>query len=206
MAPDIYLAYVAACLLVTIVPGPTVTVIIANSLAHGTRAGLLNVAGTQLGLALMMGTLIVGLSAVIEAMGWLFDWLRIAGALYLAWLGWKLLRAPDMLHPRGMAAPTPRGGFFLQGVLVLLANPKALLFFGAFIPQFVDPSRGNYASQIVILSLTAMAAALVTDGAYAVLIGRAGAFLSRHRMRLVSRVSGSFLIGGGIWLALTRAR
>jgi len=206
MALDLYLAYVVACLLLTIIPGPTVTVIIANSLAHGTRAGLLNVAGTQLGLALMMATLIVGLTSVIEAMGWLFDWLRIAGALYLAWLGWKLIRSPDVLDRRAAAAPAPRGGFFLQGVLVLLANPKALLFFGAFIPQFVDPSRGNYVSQIIILSVTAMAAALLTDGAYAVLIGRAGAFLSRRRVRLVSRVSGGMLIGGGIWLALTRAR
>jgi threonine/homoserine/homoserine lactone efflux protein len=89
---------------------------------------------------------------------------------------------------------------------VLLANPKALLFFGAFIPQFVDPSRGNHVAQIVILSVTAMVAALLTDGAYALLIGRAGAFLSRRRVRLVSRISGGFLIGGGIWLALTRAR
>jgi threonine/homoserine/homoserine lactone efflux protein len=206
MALDIYLAYIVACLLVTIIPGPTVTVIIANSLTHGTRAGLLNVAGTQVGLALMMGTLIVGLTSVIEAMGWLFDWLRIAGALYLAWLGWKLIRSPDVLDTRGASAPAPRGGFFLQGVLVLLANPKALLFFGAFIPQFIDPSRGNHVTQIVVLSLTAMAAALLTDGAYALLIGRAGAFLSRRRVRLVSRVSGGFLIGGGIWLALTRAR
>src|SRR5438046_9287417 len=93
MTIEIYLAYVLDCILIAIVPGPTVTVIVANSLAHGTRAGLLNVAGTQLGLALMMLTLIVGLSSVIEAMGWLFDWLRIAGALYLAWLGWKLMRS-----------------------------------------------------------------------------------------------------------------
>ncbi len=73
MALDLYLAYFIACLIITVVPGPTVTVIVANSLAHGTRAGLLNVAGTQLGLALMMLTLIVGLTSVIEAMGWLFD-------------------------------------------------------------------------------------------------------------------------------------
>jgi homoserine/homoserine lactone efflux protein len=206
VALDLYLAYVVACLLLTIVPGPTVTVIIANSLAHGARAGLLNAAGTQVGLALMMGTLIVGLTSVIEAMGWLFDWLRIAGALYLAWLGWKLIRSPDVLDQRGVAAPAPRGGFFLQGVLVLLANPKALLFFGAFIPQFVDPARGNHVTQIVILSLTAMVAALLTDGAYALLIGRAGTLLSRRRVRLASRISGGFLIGGGIWLALTRAK
>src|SRR3954447_13432233 len=118
MTIELYITYVLACALIAIVPGPTVTVIIANSLAHGTRAGLLNVAGTQLGLALMMATLIVGLTSVIEAMGWLFDWLRIAGALYLAWLGWKLIRSPDVLDRRNVAAPAPRGGFFLQGVLV----------------------------------------------------------------------------------------
>lgn len=204
MTLEIYLAYIAACFLVAVVPGPTVTVIIGNSLAHGTRAGLLNVAGTQLGLGLLMAILVVGLSSVIAAMGWLFDWLRWAGAAYLIWIGWKLLRAPDSLdQPR--AAPTPRGGFLLQGFLVLMANPKALLWFGAFIPQFVDP-KGNYVGQIVLLGVTAMAVALVSDGAWAVLTGRAGTFLSRKRVRLVSRLSGTCLIGGGIWLALTRGR
>jgi homoserine/homoserine lactone efflux protein len=99
----------------------------------------------------------------------------------------------------------PREGFLLQGFLVLMANPKALLWFGAFIPQFVDPT-GNYIGQIVLLCLTAMAVALISDGAYAVVTGRAGSFLSRKRIRLVSRLSGGFLIGGGIWLALTRGR
>ncbi len=204
IALDVYLAYVLACFLIAVVPGPTVTVIVANSLARGTRAGMLNVAGTQAGLALMMLVLIVGLSSVIAAMGWLFDWLRIAGALYLAWLGWKLIRSPD-LSMEGESVSVPRGGYFLQGFLVLMANPKALLWFGAFIPQFVDPN-GNYVGQIALLGLTAMAVALVSDGAYAVLTGGAGKLLSRTRVRLVSRVSGAFLIGGGIWLALTRAR
>jgi len=204
MSLELYLAYVLACAVIALIPGPTVTVIIANSLRHGARAGLLNVAGTQLGLALMMAVLVVGLSSVIAAMGWLFEWLRWAGAAYLVWLGWKLLRSPDSLH-EGKNAVLPRGGFILQGFLVLMANPKALLWFGAFIPQFVDPS-GNYVAQIVLLGVTAMAVALVSDGAYAVLTGRAGAFLSKKRIRLVSRLSGGFLIGGGIWLALTRAR
>jgi homoserine/homoserine lactone efflux protein len=204
MPLDLYLAYVLACAVITLIPGPTVTVIIANSLAHGPRAGLLNVAGTQLGLALMMAILVVGLSSVIAAMGWLFDWLRWAGAAYLVWLGWKLLRTPDALH-EVQKTVLPRGGFFLQGFLVLMANPKALLWFGAFIPQFVDP-KGNYVAQIILLGVTAMAVALVSDGAYAVLTGRAGIFLSKKRIRLVSRLSGGFLIGGGIWLALTRAR
>jgi len=197
---DLYLAYIAACFLIAIVPGPTVTVIIANSLKHGTRAGLLNVGGTQLGLGLMMLVLVVGLSSVIAAMGSLFEVLRWAGAAYLVWLGTRLLRAPDALGERS-AAPEPRGGFFLQGFLVMMGNPKGLLWFGAFIPQFVDPN-GEYVSQIVLLGVSAMAVALVSDGAYALLVGRAGALLSKKRVRLVSRLSGSFLIGGGIWLAL----
>lgn len=204
MPLDLYFAYVLACAVITLIPGPTVTVIVANSLAHGPRAGLLNVAGTQLGLALMMAVLVVGLSSVIAAMGWLFDWLRWAGAAYLVWLGWQLLRSPEAIAD-ARSFPVPRGGFFLQGFLVLMANPKALLWFGAFIPQFVDP-KGNYIGQTVLLGVTAMAVALVSDGAYAVLTGRAGILLSRKGIRLVSRLSGGFLIGGGIWLALTRGR
>lgn len=202
MTLEIYIAYVVACFVIALVPGPTVTVIVANSLAHGARAGLLNVAGTQLGLALMMAILVVGLSSVIAAMGWFFDWLRWAGAAYLVWLGVQLLRSPEAIA-EARSTPAPRGGFLLQGFLVLMANPKALLWFGAFIPQFVDP-KGNYVGQIVLLGVTAMAVALISDGAYAVVTGRAGAFLSRKRIRLVSRLSGGFLIGGGIWLALTR--
>src|SRR5947208_7796063 len=169
MSIELYLAYVVACFIITIIPGPTVTLIVANSLAHGTRAGLLNVAGTQLGLGLMMLVLVVGLSSIIATMGIWFDWLRLAGAAYLIWLGWKLLRSSGDLNELGYA-PSPRGGFFLQGFLVLLGNPNALLWFGAFIPQFVDP-KGDYVWQVVLLGVTAMATAAISDGAYAVLAG-----------------------------------
>src|SRR5215510_15716077 len=79
MSVELYLAYVLACAVMTIVPGPTVTLIVANSLRHGARAGLLNVVGTQLGLGLMLGILLVGLASIIATMGWWFDWLRLAG-------------------------------------------------------------------------------------------------------------------------------
>ena len=88
MSIELYIAYLAACLVIIIVPGPTVTLIIANSLRHGTRAGLLNVIGTQVGLAVMIGVVGIGLTSLIEAMGHWFDWLRLAGAAYLIWLGW----------------------------------------------------------------------------------------------------------------------
>ena len=88
---------------------------------------------------------------------------------------------------------------------MLMGNPKALLWFGAFIPQFVYPD-GNYVAQILILGATAMATAALTDGAYAILGGRAGHFMSARCIRLAQRLSGLFLIGGGVWLAFTRAR
>lgn len=204
MSLEFYLAYVAACIVLVIVPGPTVTVIVANSLRYGTRAGLLNVAGTQLGLAVMMGVVIIGLASIIEIAGYWFEWLRLVGAAYLIWLGIKLFGSSGSPDAPGRA-PKPRGGFFLQGFLVLMSNPKALLLFGAFIPQFVDP-KGDYVGQVMLLGVTMMATGTIFDGLYAIITGRAGKVLSRSRVRLISKVSGAFLVGGGVWLALTRAK
>lgn len=204
MSLETYAAYLLACAVIIIVPGPTVTLIIANSLKHGTRAGILNVAGTQAGLALMIAIVGIGLSSVIAALGHWFDWLRLAGAAYLVWLGWKMFRSAGSGEDGAAPAKAPRGGFFLQGVLVALSNPKTLLFFGAFFPQFLDPAR-DHATQIAIMGLTAMLFAALSDSAYALLSGRAGQFLSQRRVRLMSKLSGGFLIGGGLWLASTRA-
>jgi threonine/homoserine/homoserine lactone efflux protein len=203
MSIELFAAYLVACFVIVIVPGPTVTLIIANSLKHGSRAGLLNMAGTQLGLAVIIAVAGIGLSSVIAALGHWFEWLRLAGAAYLIWLGWKMFRAADT----GDEAPqtqAPRGGFFLQGVLVALSNPKTLLFFGAFFPQFLDPAR-DHVTQIAIMGATAMLFAAVSDSAYAVLSGRAGQALSRKRVRLLSRFGGSVMIGGGLWLASARS-
>jgi threonine/homoserine/homoserine lactone efflux protein len=204
MSLELYAAYLVACAVIVIVPGPTVTLIVANSLRHGTRAGLLNVAGTQLGLAVIIAIVGIGLTSAVEAMGHWFDWLRLVGAAYLLWLGWRMIRAEGGTEAPEGTKP-PRSGFFTQGLLVALSNPKTLVFFGAFFPQFIDP-RGGYASQIVLMGLTALAFAAVSDSAYALLSGRAGRLLSRHRVRLMSRLSGGFLIGGGVWLALARTR
>jgi homoserine/homoserine lactone efflux protein len=201
MSLELYAAYLVACLIVVLVPGPTVTLILANSIRHGTRAGLLNVLGTQVGLAIMIGVVGIGLTSLIEAMGYWFDWLRLAGAAYLIWLGWKMIRARGA-DGEPVAKP-PRGGFLTQGVLVALSNPKTLIFFGAFFPQFIDPAR-DHGLQILIMGLTAMLVAAISDSIYALAAGRAGRALSAKRVRLLSRLSGSFLIGGGVWLAFSR--
>lgn len=204
MSLQLYFAFLAACVVLVLVPGPTVTLIVANSLAHGTRAGMVNIAGTQLGLACCIGIVLAGLASLIAAMGWWFDWLRLAGAAYLVWLGWKLLRATGSLESM-TNAPKPRGGFFWQGFVVLMSNPKALILFGAFFPQFMDPA-GDYVTQVLLMGATAMAVAFAFDTAYAVMAGRARSLLSTRRVRFINRASGVCLIGGGVWLALTRAR
>ena len=201
MALSVYLAFLAACIVVMIVPGPSVTLIVANSLRHGRRAGLLHVAGGQLGLAIVAAIALMGLASLIAAMGAWFAWVRLAGAAYLIWLGWKLLTASG--ESADAAPRKPRGGFFVQGLAVALSNPKTLLFFGAFFPQFMDASR-DFTTQMLIMGATAMAVAAITDSAYALLASRAGAALSRRRARQIARASGGALIGGGLWLALSR--
>jgi threonine/homoserine/homoserine lactone efflux protein len=205
MSLQAYLAFVAACIALALVPGPVVTLLIANGLRHGTRAALINMAGVQTGLAIVIGIVAIGLASLMATMGYWFDWLRLAGAAYLVWLGIKLIRSPAEGINADEAPPPPRGGFFLQVLLVLLSNPKLLIFFGAFLPQFMDMSR-DHVSQVALLGVTFMVIAALTDGVYALLAGRARKFFSARRTRLVSRISGSFMIGGGVWLALTRAR
>lgn len=200
MTLETWLAFCAAATALAIVPGPTVTVIIANSLRFGPRAGLLNVAGTQLGVAIWLVVAVLGLGAAIEVMGIWFDLLRYAGAAYLIWLGYKLLRSKGDLAS-AVERARPRGSFFLQGFIVIMSNPKMLVLFGALIPPFIQPA-GDYTRQLLTLGLTFAAIALVGDCSYALAAGSAGRFLQRSRVRAIEVVSGLCLTAGGIWLAL----
>jgi threonine/homoserine/homoserine lactone efflux protein len=152
MSLQLYLAFFAACIALALLPGPVVTLVIANGLRHGTRAALTNIAGVQAGLAIMIGIVAIGLTSLMATMGYWFDWVRFAGAAYLVWLGIKLIRVPVIGVKADAPPPPPRGGFFLQGFLVLLSNPKVLVFFGAFIPQFMDMSKDHF-SQVALLGI-----------------------------------------------------
>ncbi|MAJ62874.1 MAG: transporter [Alphaproteobacteria bacterium] len=203
-----YLTFLLACVAVVIVPGPTVTVIIANSLRHGSRAGLANVAGTQLGLAVMLVILATGLQLVIEAMGTLFVYVKLIGAAYLIYLGYNMIRNRNKHEDTEIAATRDAASFrwqkyFWQGVLVIWSNPKALLFFGAFIPQFVVPG-GAVITQTLLLGGTFMLVATVLDSAYAIAAGKAGGLLTAKRRGILDVIGGTALFGGGIWLALTK--
>lgn len=197
-----FLTVALASFLLVIVPGPSVTVIIANSLRAGTKAGLLNVAGTQLGIFLMIVIVAIGLETVVSIMGEAFFWVKLAGALYLVWLGVKMLRSDGRFGDADEVKP-PKVGYFWQGFLVLWSNPKALFFFGAFLPQFVD-LNGDTFSQTMLLGAIFLVLASLCDCIYAILAGKAGSWLTRPKVRIAEIASGVCLIGGGIWLAFAR--
>ena len=157
---------------------PVVTLVIANGLRYGTRAALTNIARRP-------GRVD---DRYRHRRGWIyhpdgdhghwFDWVRFAGAAYLVWLGIKLIRSPVEGVDTDEPLLLPRGGFFLQGFLVLLSNPKVLVFFGAFIPEFMDLSKDHF-SQVALLGFTFMVTGAVTDSIYALLAGRARLFFCR---------------------------
>lgn len=205
MTLETYIAYVLASVALLLVPGPMVSLIVGNSLRYGSRAGLLNVAGGQAGQAVLLGVLLLGLKTVMTIMGAWFDWIRMAGAIYLVWIGIKMVLSKEEAAADGAErAPVRIGhGFFWQGLGVTVSNPKLLLFFGAFIPQFIDVSR-PYEPQVLLLMITFMILAAVLDSGYAVLAGQAGGWIAGHGRVAMSRVSGAILIAGGVWLALLR--
>jgi threonine/homoserine/homoserine lactone efflux protein len=204
MTIETYLAYVLACAILSIVPGPNVTIIVANSLRGGIRAGMASVAGTQLGVFITLLVLAAGLQVIIASASFVFEVVRILGAIYLVWLGAKMLVSGGRLDmSQSGGAVLSMSTYFWQGCLVFLSNPKALVFFAAFIPQFVDPSRAAI-PQVLLLGVTFMAVTTTLDSGYAFAAGRARDWLSRSRVRLVECFSGLCMIAGGVWLALAR--
>jgi homoserine/homoserine lactone efflux protein len=191
-------------LLITIVllltPGPIVTLVISTSATRGVRAGLVTVAGTSSGNAALLAAIAVGLSWVLVHAVYLFELLRWAGAAYLIWLGVRAWRGAGQAEPPAPAA----GVHFRRGFLVALTNPKTLAFFTAFLPQFVDPALPA-ARQLAVMCVVTVLLAAVSDSCWAVAAGLGRAwFMQPSRARLLKRLSGLTLIGGGVWLSLAR--
>lgn len=201
--PAIILPYIAACLLFSLVPGPSVTVVVANSLAGGTRAGLLTILGTEISMLSMVTVVALGLNMVMELVSEAFLIIKLVGAAYLVWIGWKMFTTSGQLALDGSAPRLSAGRYIWQGAVINWSNPKTLLFLGAFLPQFVDMSRPAF-WQIMTLGLIVMAVATLTDAMYAVLAGRARLALTAARVRMMSRLSGLILMAGGVWLALQK--
>lgn len=197
------LPYIAACFLFSIVPGPSVTVVVANSLAGGTRAGLATILGTEISMVSMVIVVALGLEAVMTLVSEAFLIIKLVGAAYLIWIGFRMFTSSGRLEVRPAGERQALGRYVWQGALVNWSNPKTLLFLGAFLPQFIDGSRPAF-GQIIVLGLIVMTVATATDSFYAVIAGQAKELLSVARVRLMNRVSGVILMAGGLWLAFLR--
>jgi homoserine/homoserine lactone efflux protein len=198
----IILPYVLACMLFAVIPGPSVSIVIANSLAGGTRAGLFTILGTSLSMISMVFIVAVGLEAVMTLVSGAFEIIKLAGAAYLVWIGWKMFRSNGQLAMAD-GDRLPIGRYIWQGALTNWSNPKTLLFLSAFLPQFVDLTRPAF-SQIMTLGIICLAVAALSDSVYALAAGQARHLLSVARVRMLNRVSGAILMAGGVWLALQK--
>jgi threonine/homoserine/homoserine lactone efflux protein len=202
----LFLAFCLAFTILVLLPGPIVTLVIANSLSHGTRTGLTTVAGANVGNTILLGAIAVGLVTIFSLLSEVFAIVRWIGAVYLIWLGVKAWRAHGGEVSAAVAPATPRSAraVFLQGFLVALTNPKAIAFFIAFLPQFVNP-RLPAGPQLLAMGGAAVVIGLISDSTYALLAGRVrGWFTAPGRRRLQSRITGTLLIGTGCGLLLAR--
>jgi threonine/homoserine/homoserine lactone efflux protein len=196
-----YALFVAAALVLLLVPGPAVIYVVARSVEGGRLTGLVSVLGVELGTLMHVVFAAAGLSAIVVSSAAAFSVVKWLGAAYLIWLGLR-----QILGRGGEAEEeTPSGGgenrirVFSQSVLVQVLNPKVALFFLAFLPQFVDPSRGAAWRQVVVLGAALATLGLFTDGLYALLGGTAGDWIRNKNLGL--RRAGRYFTGG-IYVAL----
>ena len=203
MSMGILAAFVAACIFLAITPGPNMSLIIANTTAHGLQGGLWTLAGSTTGLAILVAIAALGMTSVMVLMADWFDVIRWLGAAYLVYLGARQLYAA-FYAPNERTVRVLRGhSLYLNGLMVSLSNPKVLLFLGAFLPQFVDPTYAP-GPQLAVLAAVFVATIAAIDLSYTVLLARARrAFTARHT-RVLDGVAGGLLLAGGALLATLR--
>ena len=203
-APETFALFAVAALALLVIPGPAVLYIVAQSVSGGRRAGLVSTLGLHVGSLVHVAAAAVGISSLLVSSARAFEAVKLAGAAYLIWLGVR--RLLDRRGPAAAGGPEARPlcEVFRQGIVVNVLNPKTALFFLAFLPQFVDVSRGSVALQVVALGLTFVVLGLLSDGLYAVVAGTAGSWLRRKpRVAAGERfVSGGVLVGLGVTTAL----
>lgn len=198
------LGFIAASVVVLLIPGPGVLYVVARSATQGYRAGLASVLGLSAGALVHVVAAAVGLSAILLTSATAFGIVKALGAAYLIYLGLRMVFASGMRDGVDLPAPAASRRLFIDGVVVSVFNPKVAVFFLAFLPQFVDPGAGPVAQQVLILGLLYVALAFMTDGTYALLAGSARHWLSGRVMRgaMPRYVSGGLFIGLGVYTAL----
>jgi threonine/homoserine/homoserine lactone efflux protein len=206
LAIDTWLAFVAASVVVLVVPGPTILTVISYSLAHGRRAQVPLVAAVALGDSTALLASLLGWGSLLAASAFWFDAVKWAGGLYLLYLGGRLLTAGVRPAPVAEAppAPEPRWRLFARAYGITAMNPKGIVFYVVFVPQFIDV-RSSLPQQVLVLALTFVALATANATFYAVSAARAGRLLaSPAGQRGFNVVGGSLLCGAGIWTLVSR--
>jgi threonine/homoserine/homoserine lactone efflux protein len=201
MQLSLYIGFVATCLVLMVMPGPNVALIVANSLAHGTRYGLMTVAGTSTAIAVHLLATFFATASLFTLLARSFEYLRWLGVAYLIFLGVRTWRQQ---HDEFAVAPQPRSMrlVYLRGLAISLTNPKVLFFYGAFFPQFIITDK-PIAPQLLALTSTFLILAIIFDSGWAILAGRLRD-VAKGYTRLRHRLTGGVLIAAGLGLATAR--
>ncbi|MFA1539917.1 LysE family translocator [Actinomadura monticuli] len=170
------LLFLLAALTLVAIPGPNHLYITTRSIGEGRRAGVASALGVETGTLVHIGAAAAGLSAVVAASATAFGFLRYAGAAYLVYLAYRTLRSRQDLGEQTLR-PQPLHRVYLDGALVNVLNPKVVLFFLAFLPQFVDQDAGAVPLQIAVMGLATALIGLVSDLGYALAAGSIGGWL-----------------------------
>jgi threonine/homoserine/homoserine lactone efflux protein len=202
---EIWVSFVVASAALLVIPGPTILTVISYSMAHGRQANIVLVAAVALGDSTALAFSLLGLGAVLATSVFWFTVIKWAGGLYLLFLGISLLRASrSSPAPAVPLVPGPRWKVFVNTYLVTALNPKGVVFFVAFLPQFVD-STSPVRTQLWILAMTFVALAALITTAYAMFAGSARqAFVSPRAQRRFNLVGGTLLSSAGLWALLAR--
>jgi threonine/homoserine/homoserine lactone efflux protein len=201
MNVQLFTAFLLITIVLIVMPGPIVTLVISTGATRGVRAALTTVAGTTLGNAVLLAAIALCLNWVHAHADLLFNALRWTGAAYLVWLGVQMWRHAGEESERLKESGRAR---FARGLIVALSNPKTIVFFTAFLPQFID-SRLPAGPQLAAMCVASVLIAGASVCAWAIAAGMGRAwFMKPARVKLLGRLSGTVLIGGGLWLSLAR--
>jgi threonine/homoserine/homoserine lactone efflux protein len=201
------LGFAVASLVLIVIPGPGVLFVVGRALAHGRRSALATACGHAAGNYVVAACVAVGLGTILQRSAQVFVIVKVAGALYLIWLGIQAIRHRKSLSGGFAAGPAPRGGWRAarDGMVVGVTNPKAYILFGAILPQFVNRSAGHVPEQMLLLALVSVAIGAVSDCSwgYAASAVRAWFARSPRRYELVGGAGGLAMIGVGVTVAVT---
>lgn len=206
ISQETLLAFTLAMFLLSVAPGPGFLIVVARALSDGLTAGFAAIAGLVAGDILFLLLAILGMSALAAVLGEFFLAVKLLGAAYLIWLGVKTWRSrpvqPPMAAPCTAAgAPLPHRRSAALGFFVTLGNPKAILFYGAFVPTFIDV-KALAAADVALLAAVVAVVSFLVLGVYAFLAARAGRVVKSERtLTWLNRATGGLLVGAGIVVA-----